>query len=85
MWPLILRTTKSRYSNNVRGAHTHTFQENIQAWLVDPKTMKGLDQFVVRQGDYTDIMWHDFYEKQPVVEASRTVSTSFFLCASCKY
>lgn len=41
------------------------------SWLLDDRTKRGVDQFVVRQGDMTEVFWHDTkLEKPEIVEGA---------------
>lgn len=62
-------------------------QENLQHWLTDEK---GRDQFVIRAGSDTEVLWNDARQvkadpvyKRPV--SGNLLSFALFLCISLKH
>lgn len=54
-------------------------KDNLQSWLLDDRTVKGTDQFVVRQGDTTDIYWNDAHAQKPDLDESRLMWTDTYV------
>jgi translation initiation factor 3 subunit B len=50
--------------------------ENLQEWLMDPR---GRDQFVVRHGDETEVLWNDAARAQPEDVYRRSFWTESFV------
>lgn len=51
---------------------THQFlQENLQKWLMDEKAR---DQFVIRAGTDTEVLWNDARQSKPDLVYKRSVS-----------
>jgi translation initiation factor 3 subunit B len=52
-----------------RAPKIETFQakDDLLGWLLDDRTLHGVDQFVVRQGDLTEIYWNDPKAGKPEV------------------
>lgn len=51
-------------------------QENLQEWLTDPR---GRDEFVVRHGDETEVLWNDAARSQPEDVYKRSFWTESFV------
>lgn len=45
-------------------------QENLREWLLNPD---GVDQFVIRYMNETEIFWNSFIGNKPKLEFKRTV------------
>lgn len=55
-------------------------QENLQKWLTDAKAR---DQFVIRAGTDTEVLWNDARQLKPELVYKRTVSEVLsILCSS---
>jgi len=54
-------------------------KDNLHSWLVDDRTVTGTDQFVVRQGDVTEVYWNDTHAGKPVLEESRALWTDTYV------
>ena len=50
-------------------------QENLQKWLADEKAR---DQFVIRAGSYTEVLWNDARQLKPDPVYKRQVSFDLF-------
>eukprot|EP01111_Echinosteliopsis_oligospora_P019351 TRINITY_DN933_c0_g2_i1.p1 TRINITY_DN933_c0_g2~~TRINITY_DN933_c0_g2_i1.p1 ORF type:complete len:700 (+),score=232.01 TRINITY_DN933_c0_g2_i1:67-2100(+) len=49
------------------------FKDDLTSWLLDERTLKCIDQFVVRQGEATEVYWNDVKSGKPTLvdDASR--------------
>ena len=54
-----------------------SFQENLQQWLTDEKAR---DQFVIRAGSDTEVLWNDARHLKPEPVYKRTVSRHHDSC-----
>jgi len=57
----------------------HLFQENLQHWLTDAKAR---DQFVIRAGSDTEVLWNDARHLKPDPVYKRAVSRHFISVSS---
>lgn len=48
-----------------------SWQENLQQWLTDEKAR---DQFVIRAGNDTEVLWNDARQLKPELVYKRSVS-----------
>jgi len=55
-------------------------RDDLLWWLLDKRTQKGIDQFVIRQGDMTEVYWNNKDGKPEIVEhASRSLWTDTYV------
>eukprot|EP01112_Ceratiomyxa_fruticulosa_P016156 TRINITY_DN4848_c0_g1_i1.p1 TRINITY_DN4848_c0_g1~~TRINITY_DN4848_c0_g1_i1.p1 ORF type:complete len:666 (-),score=150.28 TRINITY_DN4848_c0_g1_i1:61-2058(-) len=54
-------------------------KEDLYSWLLDERSLKCIDQYVIRQGDLTDIYWNDVKGGKPQLETSRPKWTETYV------
>lgn len=74
-----LKLTQERSKEHILGGMFSSFlyetreflQENLQKWLMDEKAR---DQFVIRAGTDTEVLWNDARQSKPELVYKRSVS-----------